>query len=178
MPGNPQSYEDAFLTKDARLFIGGLVTGDSNEEAAAIALGAAADLVAAIGATDGVGTENGWTELSTGGWGFVFGSYPGPASEIIEHEGAAEAVYRQDLGVIDLSWSFQNYVNDETIKVLGKLGRAKRRRLIVAPNGIAAGRRIDQFVAWCSVPTQDARGLQQFNTTASLNGPVTTHTLT
>lgn len=171
------AYEDAYLTKDFRVWMGGNVSGSNNEEADAVALGSASALIAAIGATDDVATLNGWTEVSTNGWGLVRGNYPGPSSELVDQDGAADAVYRQDLGVQDLAWNFQIDANAQTVNIFGGL-RQKRRRLIVAPNGVATGRSVDQFVAWVSAPTQDNRGKQQYNVTVSLNGPVTVATLT
>ena len=171
------SYEDAYLTKDFRIWMGGKVSGGDNEEADAKTLSTAAGMVATIGATADVATLNGWTELSTAGWGLVRGNYPGPQSELVEQDGASDAIFRQDLGVQDLSWNFQIDSNEQTVKIFGGI-QQKRRRFIVAPNGVAAGRATDQFVAWVSAPTQDNRGKQQYNITVALNGPVSPHTLT
>ena len=170
------AYEDAYLTKDFKVYMGGSVSGNTNEEAAALTITDVASLNAAKG-TANEATANGWTEVSTDGWGLVRGNYPGPTSELVEQDGAADAVYRQDLGVQDLSWNFQIDANAETVKIFGGL-QQKRRRFIVAPNGIVAGRSVDQFVAWTSAPTQDNRGRQQYNVTVSLNGPVTPRVLT
>lgn len=170
------AYEDAYLTKDFRVFMGGKVTGGDNEEAAAINISNVASITGtAIGTADQA-TLNGWTEISTNGWGLVRGNYPGPTSELVEQDGVADAVYRQDLGVQDLSWNFQIDSNKETVKIFGGL-QQKRRRFIVAPNGLVAGRSVDQFVAWTSAPTQDNRGKQQHSVTVSLNGPVSTTVL-
>ena len=170
------AYEDAYLTKNFKLWMGGNVSGATNEEAASKTVAAAADLVTTIGATADVATQNGWTEISTGGWGFVAGNYSGPTSELVEQDGSSEAVYRQDLEVTDLSWNFQIDVNEETLKIFGGL-QQKRRRFIVGPNGASAGASIDQFAAWASAPTQDNRGRQQYNISVALNGPVSTSVL-
>jgi len=172
------SYEDAYLTKDFKAFLGGSDSGNTNEEQGAVTLGAASGVAGLVGGTADTATENGWTEISTDGWGFVAGNYTGPTSELVEQDGASEAVYRQDLQIVDLNWNFQIDANAETVKVFGNLRTAKRRRIVVAPNGVAAGRSVDQFVAWVAAPTQDNRGRQQYNVTVDLNGPVTTTTLT
>jgi len=175
------SYEDAFLTKDFEAFLGGkFVAGTTDEEADELTFTTAALFNTAgqthLGTPD-VATKNGWTKVSTDGWGFVAGNYSGPTTELVEQDGASEAVFRQSLEVVDLTWNFQIDVNDETLKIFGGITQ-KRRRLIVAPNGTKAGASVDQFVAWVSAPTQDNRGRQQYNVTVSLNGPVKTHTLT
>ena len=174
------AYEDAFLTNNAVVFIGGSVSGDTNEGATSIALQASDDTLAEIrtrlSATVDTGTANGWTEISTDGWGFVFGSYPGPSIELAEQGGSSKATFRQSLEVQDLEWTFQVDENVETFKVLGGV-QQKRRRFLIFPNGVSSGASYDELEAYISAPTQDNSGRKQYNISVYLNGPVVTRTI-
>ena len=174
------SYEDAFLTNNAVVFMGGSVSGDTNEEANTVALQASDDTIAEIrtrvGATVDTGTLNGWTEVSTDGWGFVFGSYPGPSIELAEQGGSSKATFRQSLEVQDMEWTFQIDENVETFKIFGGI-QQKRRRFLIFPNGVSSGASYDELVAWISCPTADNGGRKQYNINVYLNGPITTRTI-
>ena len=172
------AYKDAFLTKDSQAFMGGSGSdmASSVEAAAPTLTGSVAASKATLVTTADTGTLSGWTEVSTDGWGFIFGSYPGPTVELAEQGGSADATFRQSLQVQDLEWTFQIDVNSETFKIFGNI-QQKRRRWVVAPNGYAVQQPYDTFVAWTNANSQDNGGRLQYNVSVLLNGPVTSGTL-
>ena len=173
------AYEDAFLTSKARVFMGGKFTaGSVNEEADDVTFTSGTTthgaLQTAVQGTIGSATVNGWTEISTEGWGFVFGSYPGSTVEIVEQGGSASSTFRQSLEVEDLEWTFQIDVNKETFKIFGGVHKQKRRRWVVCPSGLEANSPVDIFEAWTNGVSQDNGGRLQYNVSVLLNGPIVT----
>ena len=170
------AYEDAFLTSKARVFMGGKVASGDNEAADPVTFTSgtttAAALLAAVQGTVGTATANGWTEISTEGWGFVFGSYPGSTVEIVEQGGSASSTFRQSLEVEDLEWTFQIDVNVETFKIFGGVHKQKRRRWVICPSGLEASSPVDIFEAWTNGTSQDNGGRLQYNVSVLLNGAI------
>ena len=177
------AYKDAFLTNAAVVFMGANIERDSsptNEAAPEVTINAKTleDLYTAFGITvDTAPTGgDGWIDISTDGWGFVFGSYPGPTVELAEQGCSTKSTFRQSLGVQDMEWSFQVDENVVTKEVLLGLNQ-KPRRFYVFPNGIAGSRPYDNFVSLVTATTQDNGGRKQYNVTTYLNSRVQSGTL-
>ena len=179
------AYKDAFLTSKARVFMGGKVASGDNEEAEEPTIGGtigahtiAQSVITTVSGTTDTGTANGWTQISTEGWGFIFGSYPGSTVELVEQGGSSSSTFRQSLEVEDLEWTFQIDVNSETFKIFGGVHKQKRRHWIVCPSGTDTGSPFDSFVAWTNGISQDNGGRLQYNVSVLLNGPVKSGSIT